>query len=120
MNLYNRTYMPKANGPICAVVPFAQEDGGPLGKQAKELLKELAESIPAVGPYGQNHPSHRYRRLVERFSVFMQRWRASVEVQFLRLCANPQAPVVPDSDAEPAEEEADGEGPVDTPAGEQE
>jgi len=119
-NFYNRTYMPKANGPICTVVPFAQEDGGPLGKQAKELLKELAESIPAVGPYGQNHPSHRYRRLVERFSVFMQRWRASVEVQFLRLCANPQAHVVPDSDAEPAEEEADGEGPDDAPAGEQE
>ena len=119
-NFYDRTYMPRANGPNCTVVTFAQEDGGPLGVQAKELLKELAAGIPAVGPYGQNHPSHRYRRLVERFSVFMQRWRASVEVQFLRLCANPNAPAAPDSDAELAEEEEDGEGPEDTPAGEQE
>ena len=35
-------------------------------------------------------------------------------------CANPNAPAAPDSDAELAEEEEDGEGPEDTPAGEQE
>ena len=33
-----------------------------------------------------------YRTLVEYFSVFLQKWRAKVEVSFLRYCVDPNAP----------------------------
>jgi hypothetical protein len=47
---------------------------------------------------------------VEYFSVFLQKWRAKVEVSFLRYCVDPNAPKEPlDADAQAdSEAEADG------------
>ncbi len=54
--------------------------------------KFLAERPARWAPYGQNNFSQRYRTLVEHFSVFLQKWRAKVEVRFLRYCVDPNAP----------------------------
>jgi hypothetical protein len=65
-------------------VAFGQETDGPLGLEARGILKFLAERPARWAPYGQNNFSLRYRTLVEHFSVFLQKWRAKVEVKFLR------------------------------------
>ena len=54
--------------------------------------KFLAERPARWAPYGQNNFSQRYRTLVEHFSLFLQKWRAKVEVRFLRYCVDPNAP----------------------------
>jgi hypothetical protein len=88
------------------IVAFGQETHGPLGLEARGILKFLAERPARWAPYGQNNSSQRYRTLVEHFSVFLQKWRAKVEVSFLRYCVDPNAPKEPlDADAQA---EADG------------
>ena len=70
------------------IVAFGQETDrltdGPLGLEARGILKFLAERPARWAPYGQNNFSQRYRTLVEYFSVFLQKWSAKVEVRFLR------------------------------------
>ena len=46
---YNRSYVPRSDGPKVTVRGFAQETGGPLGKYAKSLLRTCAESTPSYG-----------------------------------------------------------------------
>ena len=77
------------------IVAFGQETDGPLGLEARGILKFLAERPARWAPYGQNNFSLRYRTLVEHFSVFLQKWRAKVEVSFLRRCVDPNAPNLP-------------------------
>ena len=62
------------------IVAFGQDTDGPLGLEARGILKFLAERPARWAPYGQNNFSQRYRTLVEHFSVFLQKWRAKVEV----------------------------------------
>ena len=53
----------------------------------------------------------KYRTLVEHFSVFLQKWRAMVEVRFLRCCVDPNAPREPlDADAQAEGRGADSPG----------
>ena len=77
------------------IVAFGQETDGPLGLEARGILRFLAERPARCAPYGQNNFSQRYRTLVEHFSVFLQKWRAMVEVRFLRCCVDPNAPKEP-------------------------
>ena len=63
---------------------------------------------------GQNNFSLRYRTLVEHFSVFLQKWRAKVEVSFLRRCVDPNAPKEPlDADAQAEADGGEDEAPPD-------
>ena len=85
---------------------FGQETDGPLGLEARGILKFLAEHPARWAPYGQNSFSQRYRTLVEHFSGFLQKWRAMVELSLLRCCVDPNPPKEPlDADAQA---EADG------------
>ena len=80
----------------------------------------LAERPAYWTPYGQNNFGQRYRTLVEYFSVFLQKWRAMVEVRFLRSCVDPNAPQEPlDADAQAEVDGGDGGGevPLRTPPG---
>jgi hypothetical protein len=79
------------------IVAFGQKTDGPLGLEARGILKFLAERPARWAPYGQNNFSVRYRTLVEHFSVFLQKWRAKVEVSFLRNCVDPNTPTPPRS-----------------------
>jgi hypothetical protein len=51
---------------------------------------------------------------VEYFSVFLQKWRAKIEVSFLRRCVDPNAPKEPlDADAQAEADGGDDEAPPD-------
>ena len=51
---------------------------------------------------------------MEHFSVFLQKWRAKVEVSFLRRCVDPNAPKEPlDADAQAEADGGDDEAPPD-------
>ena len=61
----------------------------------------------------ENNFGQRYRTLVEYFSVFLQKWRAMVEVRFLRSCVDPNAPQEPlDADAQAEVDGGEGGGEV--------
>jgi len=111
---YKRSYMHRPNEPQHDIVAFGQETDGPLGLEARGILKFLAERPARWAPYGQNNFSLRYRTLVEHFSVFLQKWRAKVEVSFLRRCVDPNAPKEPlDADAQAEADGGDDEAPQD-------
>ena len=73
VQFYNRTFQPHANGPKVAIRGFAQETEGPLGGYAKTLLKACAKATPAYGMPGQCPEALRYRYILERFSVLVQK-----------------------------------------------
>jgi hypothetical protein len=81
-------------GTATGIVAFGQETDGPLGLEARGILKFLAERPARWAPFGQNTFSQRYRTLVEHFSVFLQKWRAKVEVrgEFPQVLRGPQRP----------------------------
>jgi hypothetical protein len=53
-------------------------------------MRRLRETKKNACNFGQ-----RYRSLAEYFSEFLQKWRAMVEVRFLRCCVDPIAPQEP-------------------------
>ena len=106
--------MHRPNEPQHDIVAFGQETDGPLGLEARGILKFLAERPARWALYGQNNFSLRYRTLVEHFSVFLQKWRAKVEVRFLRYCVDLNAPKEPlDADAQAEADGGDDEAPPD-------
>ena len=110
---YKRSYMNRPGGPQHDIAAFGQETDGPLGLQARGILRTLAERPAYWTPYGQNNFGQRYRTLVEYFSVFLQKWRAMVEVRFLRSCVDPNAPQEPlDADAQAEVDGGEGGGEV--------
>ena len=92
------------------------ETGGPLGSYAKQLLETVAQEMPARGMPGQNPVGLRYRRILERFSVFIQEYNASVQrdlyIKCVRKRDQPAPPAVAGAAAEAAqaEEEEEEEG----------
>ena len=105
--------MKNPGGPQHDIAAFGQETDGPLGLQARGILRTLAERPAYWTPYGQNNFGQRYRTLVEYFSVFLQKWRAMVEVRFLRSCVDPNAPQEPlDADAQAEVDGGEGGGEV--------
>jgi hypothetical protein len=92
---YNRSYVPRSDGPKVTVRGFAQETGGPLGKYAKSLLRTCAESTPSYGLPGQDSVGARYRGILERFAVLNQNCNALASRHFFRAAALARAPVPP-------------------------
>jgi hypothetical protein len=76
---YIRNYVMSPDGPPGDVRGFGMETGGPLGSYAKQLLETCAQEMPSRGMPGQYPAGVRYRRILERFSVFIQEYNASVQ-----------------------------------------
>jgi hypothetical protein len=113
---YIRNYVMSPAGPPGDVRGFGMETGGPLGSYAKQLLETCAQEMPARGMPGQNPVGLRHRRILERFSVFIQEYNASVQrdlyIKCVRKMDQPAPPAVAGAAAEAAqaEEEEEEEG----------
>jgi len=103
--LYERDYERKpAPAPPALVKGFGQETGGPLGDFAKKFLRYCAEQTPPQGLPGHDPVGRRYGRILEHFSVFLQRHRALVQQQYIHQCCLPAPPEAEPNDAAAPEE----------------
>jgi hypothetical protein len=103
--LYEQDYERKpAPAPLAFVKGFGQETGGPLGDFAKKFLRYCAEQTPPQGPPGHDPVGRRYGRILEHFSVFLQKHCAIVQRQYTYQCCKPAPPDADPNDAAAPEE----------------
>ena len=108
--LYELDYERKPTpAPLAYVKGFGQETGGPLGDFAQKFLRSCAEQTPPQGLPGHDPVGRRYGRILEHFSVFLQKHCALVQRQYIHQCCLPAPPEAEPDDAAAAPEEGEAE-----------